>query len=183
MNDALLQVYLQEYIKLKDEQIMRIRFRDGMVPLSLAAVGALTTFALTKDDYIPALLLTPVISVILGWLYAVNDDKVSQLGKYLRRDIADHLTRLLGNPPDNVILGWEVQHRDDPLRDERKHTQHVVDVLAFVLPGVLAVSLYTLLTWPRDGYWSLWALPFGLLSSGYIWSKLRKFAHDKAKGK
>lgn len=166
--DPLLQVYLQEYGKLKDEQIMRIRFRDGMIPLALAAIGALVPFALTKVEYEPALLLVPLICVILGWLYAVNDEKVTQLGEYLRRDFTERLARLLGTAPDAVLLGWEVAHRSDLRRRERKRIQLVVDILAFVAPGVLSSGLFVLLSWQRLGYTALIAVPFALLSIWFL---------------
>lgn len=178
--DRLLQVYLQEYGKLKDEQTMRIKFRDGMIPLALAAVGALVPFALAKEEHLPALLLIPIICVILGWSYITNDEKVSHLGWYLRVKLGDWVAKLIDAPPDQV-LHWEVWHRSDDRRPERKRTQLMVDLLTFVFPGLLATGLYAILTWQKLGNWSLVSIPFAVPS---VWLMVMFIRYsDSSKGK
>jgi hypothetical protein len=158
-----LRVHLQEYDKLKDEQIMRIRFRDSMIPLALTAFGAITSFALAKPEYAGAFLTIPVICVVLGWQYMVSDEKVSHLGAYFRRDLADRMEGLLGSSGKGSVLGWEVMHREDPRRNERKRTQFAIDLLAFVFPGMFAAAMYMILSWQTTGWWCLAAIPLGLL--------------------
>jgi hypothetical protein len=163
--DPLLQVHLQEYSKLKDEQVMRIRFRDSTIPLTLASVAALVPFALAKEEYALALLLVPVISLIMGWLYLVNDEKVSHLGSYFRKDLHDELVRLLGPLGSPAVLGWELKHRSDSNRATRKNLQLMIDLVAFCLPGLLAIGLYVYFQWSVYQRWSLIvAAPFVLIS-------------------
>ncbi len=78
-----LNVYLQEYSALKEEQKSRIGFRDNLLYVNLAAVGAIFSFALNKPDNKYALLVLPLVSVILGWTYLVNDQKNSAIGQYI----------------------------------------------------------------------------------------------------
>ena len=55
----LLQIYLQEYDKLKQEQTQRIGFRDGMIYTTLGAFGALLSFVVTNNLNYYALLIIP----------------------------------------------------------------------------------------------------------------------------
>jgi hypothetical protein len=179
--ELLLDVYRDEYGKLKEEQVMRIKFRDGMIPLALAAFGALVSFALTKDEHHPALLLVPMICVILGWLYIANDEKVSHLGKYFRHTLGPRINDLLGPAGDARVLGWEVEHRDDDRRAERKFVQLVVDHLTFVLPGLLAVGVYLYLVWNSAGVRALISL-FLVLPPLWLAAKINTYS-DRGKGK
>ena len=74
--EQLLQIYLQEYDKLKDEQTQRIGFRDALIYTTLGAFGALLSFVVTNSLNYYSLLIVPWICVILGWTYLVNDDKI-----------------------------------------------------------------------------------------------------------
>ncbi|WP_019502890.1 hypothetical protein [Pseudanabaena sp. PCC 6802] len=68
-----LNVYLQEYDKLKHEQVQRIGFRDNLLYVTLALFGTVLVFALGDKGNPYALLVLPWVSLVLGWTYVVND--------------------------------------------------------------------------------------------------------------
>ena len=133
------EILLQEYERLKEEQIHRIGTRDNLVYanlLSLAAVVAATIQANRPH----MLLLLPPVGVIFGWTYLVNDEKVSAIGRYMRTVLGARLGRMVGEH----VLGWEDFHRSDQRRRSRKVGQLVVDLITFALPALVALI----------GYWS-----------------------------
>jgi len=139
----LLTVYLQEYQKLKDEQIQRIGFRDNIIYTNLIAVGAVGAFAVTNAGNIQALFIIPWVCLVLGWTYLVNDEKISSIGRYLRLELDGRIRAYLNNS-DPTLLGWEVVHRDDERRQERKILQLFIDELTFCISGLAAVVTYWL---------------------------------------
>src|SRR5215217_3250792 len=78
------EVYLIEYQKLKDEQIARIGFRDNLIYATLVAIGAILSFAITNPANYQALLILPLATFVLGWIYLSNDRKISDIGRYIR---------------------------------------------------------------------------------------------------
>lgn len=72
----LLDIHLREFDKLKSEQIARIGFRDNLIYVTIVAVGGILSFALTSLANYNALLLVPWATLILGWTYLVNDEKI-----------------------------------------------------------------------------------------------------------
>jgi hypothetical protein len=155
-----LAVYLQEYDKLKSEQTGRIGFRDNLLYVNLATIGAVLSFVFSKDasgdtpNYV-ALLVIPWISVILGWTYLINDDKISCLGEYFKGKLSQSIQAELHGqeasaattqtqPPetDETLLAWENSNRTSRRRTRRKLIQLWVDELAFAAPGVFAVIAF-----------------------------------------
>jgi hypothetical protein len=61
----MLDVYLQEYGKLKDEQAQRIGFRDNLL-YALALFATVLAFALGAKANPYALLVLPSVSLVLG---------------------------------------------------------------------------------------------------------------------
>ena len=91
MNDkkTILQVFLLEYEKLKEEQLKRIEFRDQMIYITLGIFGGILSFALSNKTNLYALLVIPWVCLILGWTYIVNDEKISAIGKYIRLTLTE----------------------------------------------------------------------------------------------
>lgn len=159
-----LEIYLREYEKLKDEQTSRIGFRDNLLYVTLTLYGALIAFALSNNDLIHALLVLPWVCLILGWNYLVNDEKISAIGHYTRYNLTDKINKILDLPKKESILGWEVSHRDDRRRNKRKIEQLIIDLIAFVFSGLIAVILYLFLA-PQLStiIWSIAAIDILLL--------------------
>ncbi|MGI5238409.1 hypothetical protein [Dactylosporangium sp. CA-139066] len=144
-------LWLVEYERLKDEQKTRIGFRDNLVYATLASMAGVVAATLSAKGHANLLLLLPPVSVVLGWTYLVNDEKVSAIGRYIR----DVLRPRLAAGADDVF-GWEDAHRSDPRRPMRKRLQLVVDLGVFCLPALSALVVY----WVNGP----WAWPFVLLS-------------------
>ncbi|MBD2329937.1 hypothetical protein [Alkalinema sp. FACHB-956] len=150
-----LDVYLQEYEKLKDEQTSRIGFRDNLLYVNLAAIGGILAFVFSKESSgdapnYTALLIIPWVSVILGWTYLINDDKISCLGNYFKKKLADSIqTELQGSQlqedelRDESLFAWEEFNRTSKRRIRRKIVQLLIDEIAFVVPGILSVITFS----------------------------------------
>ncbi|MER8011184.1 MULTISPECIES: hypothetical protein [unclassified Streptomyces] len=152
------QLLLAEYQTLKDEQKTRIGFRDNLLYVTLTIVAAVIAAA-AQAKQSAMLLALPPVTVVLGWTYLVNDDKISAIGTYVREDLGPRLAELART---ERAFGWETGHRGDPRRRSRKIIQSVIDLLAFcavplagltvywaagqTTPGLLALSLFEALT-------------------------------------
>lgn len=141
----MLEVYLQEYEKLKDEQTQRIGFRDNLLYVTLGVFGAVITFAVSSKTNYYALLVIPWVCLILGWTYLVNDEKITAIGRYIRLNLAEKIKELTGHTEIESIFGWEIAHRSDNRRKRRKIEQLVVDQITFVFSGIIALIAFWLL--------------------------------------
>lgn len=135
------EVHLAEYNRLKEEQCVRIKTRDNFIYVMLAVAASVAYFAFdgTTARH-SALLVLPVACFVLGWTYLANDWKVSEIGQYLRTDLAAALNSTVG--PGIGSLGWETLHREHVHRRRRKIVQAVVDLTTFCVSGVAAVVAY-----------------------------------------
>jgi hypothetical protein len=127
---------LAEYTSLKLEQTARIGFRDNLLYVTLAVVGALCAWALAAPGHRSALLLVPWACFILGWTFVRNDAKVTSIGHYIR----DELTPGLGDAAP--LFGWEAYRQKVRWRYFRKLQQVVVSLMAFCVSSVMALLLY-----------------------------------------
>ncbi len=136
---------IKEFEKLKDEQYKRIEFRDHMIYLTLAAIGAVFSFALEKPDYDIALLVLPFSCIVLGWTYLTNDEKISAIGNYIRTCLVPKLTE--HNPYDKLSLEghWEDFLKKDKSRKQRKWFQLFIDLSIYCFSGFISIiSFYKL---------------------------------------
>lgn len=122
-------VLLAEYAQLKEEQRARIGFRDNLLYVTLAAVTAVTAVA-AQTKLVQLILALPVVCVVLGWTYLVNDEKISAIGRYTRTELASRLAN--ATSVHEPLFGWETYHRSDAKRVSRKTTQAIVDLVAFL---------------------------------------------------
>lgn len=133
-------ILLTEYDRLKEEQKTRIGFRDNLLYFTLAAATAVV--AVTVQSGQSRLLLSvPAICLILGWTYLVNDEKISEIGYYVR----DHLGPRLGDlaSAHSAVFGWEVYHRNVAGRTMRKRLQTAADLFTYlVLPMVCTTAFW-----------------------------------------
>lgn len=137
-------VLTMEFRKLKDEQIQRIKFRDDMVHVHLLAVGAVFGWALSHPKYITLILIIPWICFVLGWTYIANDDKISAIGRYIRREL-DARVRASISTTEEVVFRWELAHRLVEGRHRHKIWQFAVDLTTFVLSGFSAIAIFIIL--------------------------------------
>ncbi|MCA1218570.1 hypothetical protein [Streptomyces sp. 8L] len=137
---------LVEYDRIKEEQKTRIGFRDNLLYFNLAASTAVLT--LTVQSRQAQLLLTvPVICLVLGWTYLVNDEKISAVGCYIRDQLAPRLAELAG--AQGAVFGWEIYHRHDTSRATRKRLQTAVDLFTYVALPVICMAVFWCSPAPR----------------------------------
>ena len=133
---------LLEYEGIKEEQRGRIGFRDNLLYTTLAAMAGVIVAVLQARGQPGLLLLLPPVSVVLGWTYLVNDEKVSAIGQYIRTDLGPRLATLAGD--DTAVFGWETAHRSDTRRISRKALQLAADLALFCGAPLVAVVVYWL---------------------------------------
>ncbi|MGM3305140.1 hypothetical protein ACSQ6I_03995 [Anabaena sp. WFMT] len=138
----ILEVYLQEYEKLKTEQTQRIGFRDNLLYVTLGVFGAVISFAVSNKSNYYALLVIPWVCLILGWSYLVNDEKISAIGRYIRLTLSEKIKEHTGSKDIESIFGWEIAHRSDNRRKRRKIEQLIIDQITFVVSGIVALSAF-----------------------------------------
>ncbi|NJN61496.1 MAG: hypothetical protein HC795_08195 [Coleofasciculaceae cyanobacterium RL_1_1] len=133
---------MEEYKALKAEQGRRIGFRDNLLYVTLGLFGAIASIALGDPPNPMALLVIPLVCLALGWMYLVNDEKISAIGLYVRLDLDDRIRTLIGGSADSLpLFGWETAHRDDKRRKRRKLEQLFIDELTFVVAGLVAIGV------------------------------------------
>lgn len=129
-----------EYQCVKDEQKIRINTRDNLLYATLTAMAVVVLATLQGRHAAPLLLLLPPVTIILGWTYLVNDQKISAIGRYVRESLTPELTRAADTA--TPIFGWETAHRADSYRASRKFIQLVVDLTTFCLIPICAIIVY-----------------------------------------
>ncbi|ESA37456.1 integral membrane protein [Leptolyngbya sp. Heron Island J] len=140
----LLAVYLQEYEKLKDEQAQRIGFRDNLPYVMLALCGTVLAFALGEKTNLYGFLVLPWLSLVLGWTYLVNGQKISAIGRYIRYQLVTKVSNSIDKTNIDIesIFGWEISHRSDVQRKRCKIEQLIIDEIAFVFSGLAALTVF-----------------------------------------
>jgi hypothetical protein len=168
-NDKVLEIFFNEYDKLKSEQAQRIGFRDNLLYVTLGLFATIMAFAFGKDSSPNALLVIPWVCLILGWTYVVNDEKISAIGRYIRHKLVDKVKVHTGYEDLETLFGWEIAHRSDDRRWSRKIFQLIIDQITFVVSGGIALAAF----WcqvpkPPIGLTILWwAELFSLLVLGW----------------
>lgn len=143
--DQIIEIFFKEYDKLKSEQAQRIGFRDNLLYVTLGLFATIISFSTSNSANYYALLVIPWVSLILGWTYIVNDEKISAIGKYIRCKLASKVKEYTGYEDVGTLFGWEIAHRDDKHRKRRKIQQLIVDEITFVGSGLIALlSLWLL---------------------------------------
>jgi len=138
-----------EYKHLKLEQLGRISTRDNLIYVTLASLAAVAA-ATIQLNMTRLLLLLPPACMILGWTYLVNDQKVSAIGRHLRRVLIPKIRDALGT--DSALFTWEFEHRSDPRRRIRKLGQLAIDLITFCVPALAAILVYSLVAPPMPAF-------------------------------
>ncbi|MFF7879522.1 hypothetical protein ACH40F_13420 [Streptomyces sp. NPDC020794] len=132
---------LAEYDRIKEEQKARIGFRDNLLYFTLAASTAVLAITV-QNRHAQLLLAVPVICLVLGWTYLVNDEKISAIGRYIRDQLGPRLAELSG--ARGAVFGWEIYHRDDASRTTRKRLQTAVDLFTYLaLPMTCVIAFWS----------------------------------------
>ncbi|MEK8169196.1 hypothetical protein NKH77_03460 [Streptomyces sp. M19] len=94
-DDMSSRLLIVEYEQVKEEQRARIGFRDNLLYATLASMAAIITFTFQGGGHLELILLLPPASVLLGWAYLVNDEKISAIGRYVREQLDPRLSALV----------------------------------------------------------------------------------------
>jgi hypothetical protein len=121
-----------EQAALKAEQLERIKQRDSFLNLNIVAVGVVTAIAVQGQRQAGAWLVIPWITVILGWAYLANDDKVTAIARHL----ADSLD------PRSAAGSWETGAKGLLPPPVRRLADSVVFLFSFIIPTPVAVAMY-----------------------------------------
>ena len=140
-NENLLEAYLLEYDKLKEEQVARIGFRDNLLYVTLVLFGGI--LSLTRGANFYGILVIPCICIVLGWTYLVNDEKITSIGVYIQTELSLEIESLVqDNLSKNKVFKWEDFNRSGKGRKRRKIEQFIVNECAFVLSGIGSLFIY-----------------------------------------
>jgi hypothetical protein len=142
-NNPITELFIKEYEVLKHEQVQRLGFRDNLIYANLIAMTGIISIAASDVVRVLVLLVLPLICVVLGWTYLVNDEKISAIGRYVRYNLSDKVREAIQSS-EQGIFGWETAHRDDTRRISRKIIQLIVDELVFILPGLIAILMFVI---------------------------------------
>jgi hypothetical protein len=134
---------IMEYERIKEEQKVRIGFRDNLLYATLGSMGAIIAAVVSSGNNAPTLLLPPV-SLVLGWTYLVNDEKISAIGRYIRTELTPRLSEL--TTKSSPVLGWETAHRSDGRRSTRKYLQLAIDLITFCCSPIAGIIFF----WSAD---------------------------------
>jgi hypothetical protein len=139
--ERILDIHLMEYDKLKEEQALRIGFRDNLLYVTLVVFGGVFSYAIGDVKHYEALLVLPLACCILGWTYLLNDEKISSIKSYLKDDLDTRLKLLTGATTDN-ILGWENYQGNKKSRRLKKTFQLFINLMTFCFSGLGALIVF-----------------------------------------
>jgi hypothetical protein len=151
------EVYLTEFKSLKDEQVRRIAFRDNLLYANFGAVAAVSAVALGAPGRQPLLLLAPLASIVLGWTYVVNDQKISMIGEYIQFRLTPLIAQNLELSAE-PLLAWESYNKDGINRRLRKLIQTIVDIVCFCGAGAISILFF----WVTNTV-AIWAIVLSLM--------------------
>jgi hypothetical protein len=131
------EILLLEYEKLKDEQRVRISFRENLFYIALIVVGAVFSTLLTMPvvDF-AYLALTPVLFIISNAYYN-NDEIIARMNIYVRESLAPRLAAATGLKAEELFQ-WEGFTRSGG-RPRRRLYQLAANLMLY--PGASSAAL------------------------------------------
>jgi VIT1/CCC1 family predicted Fe2+/Mn2+ transporter len=108
------------------------------------------SFSLKDTAYYYGFFLIPWVTLILGWTYVVNDEKISSIGRYFRKNLATQISSELAGRTSEELFGWEGVGRDDTHRIRRKIEQLIINELTFVVSGIGGLIAFYFLVQPTS---------------------------------
>jgi len=151
-----LQVHLAEFSALRDEILALIKWRDGLVFVSLAISGALFSFVFSSSTTnnagisasASALYLIAPLSSLVGGLWMVNTWRIYRIGNYIRDVLATRINNLLNTTAGFSqttskieVFEWQTSKQRLDFKWQRRVVEWFVYVMTFVVSGMLAQIL------------------------------------------
>ena len=98
---------LAEYAALKNEQTQRIVVRDTVLYISITANTAIAAIYQQQQNPDPQILLAiPFASTLFFWLYATNDNMITQIRRYIVGNIVPKFSDGSENDAGS-LFGWD----------------------------------------------------------------------------
>lgn len=147
-----LQIHLAEYSALREEILQLIKWRDGLVFISLGITGALFSFTFSKDmspllatrQWTPLYLVTPLSSLV-GGLWMVNTWRINRLGLYIKEILTKRIEAILNSGlagdalhREKTVLEWQSSDQRNKYHWERRLLSSYVYISTFVVSGIAA---------------------------------------------
>lgn len=151
--DKLIYILQSEYQSLKNEQTYRISIRENAFISNFLAIGAIFSIAFASEansDFI--LLLLPLVSSCICWVYLNNDIVVNKLRLYFTNEFPLRVHAVLSRQDANITLddvyeiiaSWELFHRKkDRFRKTRKILNSFFVLLGFVIISIAVIIIIT----------------------------------------
>lgn len=135
-----LQPILSEFEKLKDEQIVRIQYRENLYYLTMVVAGGLIAAAFGDIDLDRALIVLPIVLFIILTVYTNNDKKITAIGDYFAEHLAERVRSSLQNSDD--YFSWETYHKNNRGRFFRKLRHLISKLLLFIGAPMIALVFF-----------------------------------------
>lgn len=179
------QCWLAEFEGLRNEILNFQRMQHNLIWINISIIGTLLAiyFAYRSDKTDIILLVVPIVSSLLGVCWVAQGRRISQIGHYIKHNIAPAL-QILSH--DKKIMGWEDEIREGIETDFFIYVRDLLLLrvpratgggLIFVVSSVMgivitAISLgRALITWNEWQIASVWwiglILTLWFIISGY----------------
>jgi len=105
------QCWLAEFEGLRNEILNFQRMQHNLIWTNISIIGTLLAiyFAYRSDETDMILLVVPIVSSLLGVCWVAQGRRISQIGHYIKYNIAPALQTLCH---DKKIMGWEDEIRE-----------------------------------------------------------------------
>ena len=105
--------YAAEYAALKQEQIARIGLRETALYTTLTInMAVLAVYYTEVGSKYPIPLIVPLVSFVMFFIYAFNDDMINRIRRYISDDLQNKIAAAHGGVgSQGAIFGWEGHHR------------------------------------------------------------------------
>jgi hypothetical protein len=170
-DDARRQTALAEFSALRQEIGARSGVQHQLMALNITALTAIGGFVISDQASPLLLLMLPIVSPALGFLWHDHDRNIQNIGTYIRDEVKPILVKTSG--ADDRLLSYE--ERIDEYERRRSSRLVPLAIPLFVLfAGFSAVALVLGFFAIQDeesvsfGVWVVWALGI-LLVSAYLW--------------
>ena len=139
--NSTLSMHLAEYEQLKLEQTHRLSVRDNLIYVMLTVFGAIISYSLSDPQHHHSLLILPWAALILGWTYLLNDQKVSEIRRYLNTVFISNIKKTCPEKKSDVF-GWEAFYGESKYRRLKKFFQLFVNLTVFCFSGIAGLAIY-----------------------------------------
>jgi len=148
--DKLIAILQSEYQSLKAEQTYRITIRENAFISNFLAIGVVVSISFTSNPInISILLLIPLISSCICWVYLNNDIMISKFRLYFTTEFPEKVIQTLSIGNENfsreevlsIIGSWEHFHRK---HDKYRKIRKVLNTF-FVFLGFIVISISSLI--------------------------------------